>query len=91
MDKDITPAITKEDIKKLVKHKNGENKNFTEDKVYFNSKVPLAYHYINENSNLNPEKQKKVMDNMSLLLLVEAKLKSRINMIGVESLQIHNF
>lgn len=56
LDKDITPAITKEDIKKLVKHKNGENKNFTEDKVYFNSKVPLAYHYINENSNLNPEK-----------------------------------
>lgn len=56
LDKDITPAITKEDIKKLVKHKNGENNNFTEDKVYFNSKVPLAYHYINENSNLNPEK-----------------------------------
>lgn len=56
LDKDITPAITKEDIKKLVKHKNGENKNFTEENVYFNSKVPLAYHYINENSNLNPEK-----------------------------------
>ena len=39
-----------------MKHKNGENKNFTEENVYFNSKVPLAYHYINENSNLNPEK-----------------------------------
>ncbi len=41
-------AANKEDIKKLVKHKNGENNNFTEDKVYFNSKVPLAYHYITE-------------------------------------------
>ena len=56
LDNNINPTITKEDIRKLVKHKNGEDKNFTEDKVYFNSKVPLAYHYVNENSNLNPEK-----------------------------------
>ena len=56
LDNNVTPSITKEDIQKLVKHKNGALKNFTEDKLYFSSKVPLGYHYVNEDTNLNPEK-----------------------------------
>lgn len=85
LDKDITPAITKEDIKKLVKHKNGENKNFTEDKVYFNSKVPLAYHYINENSNLNPEKTEEGHGQHVAAVIggSQTKIKNKYNWRGV--------
>lgn len=85
LDKDITPAITKEDIKKLVKHKNGENNNFTEDKVYFNSKVPLAYHYINENSNLNPEKTEEGHGQHVAAVIggIQTKIKNKYDWRGV--------
>ena len=56
LDSDVTPIITKEDIKKVIKHNPETFKGFTEEDIYVNSKIPLAFHYINKNIELNPEK-----------------------------------
>lgn len=57
LDNNSNLQVTRDDVKKLVNKNKAYFENFTEKELYLSEKIPFAFHYINKNTNLNPEKK----------------------------------
>ncbi|MCI5996829.1 MAG: S8 family serine peptidase [Parvimonas sp.] len=59
LDEGVKPSVDKSDIEKLLQHNLETFGNVKVEDVYINSKIPLAFHYMNKSTNLNPENVEK--------------------------------